>query len=83
MHNMTVAVGFGLIVEIALSVGYIIKPTLFDGSVSTVFNWLSVIKRYNQFYYGIFDVTGIIYYLSITVLFAFLTTQVIRKKRWS
>lgn len=83
MHNMTLSVGFGLVVEAVLSVVFVIKPTLFDGSVSAVFNWLSVIKRYNQFYYGIFDITGIIYYISITVLFAFLTTQVIRKKRWS
>jgi len=54
-----------------------------DGSVSKIADWLSVVARYDQFNYGIFDVTGIIYYISITFLFAFLTTQVIRKKRWS
>ncbi len=83
MNNLTIAVGVGIIMEAALIVIYMIKPTLFDGSVVATFNWLSVISRYDQFYYGIFDITGIIYYLSITVLFAFLTTQVVRKKRWS
>lgn len=83
MRNLTIAVGAGIIFEIGLSIIYLLKPTLFDGSVKNTFGWLSVITRYDQFYYGIFDVTGIIYYLSITFLFAFLTTQVIRKKRWS
>lgn len=83
MNNLTLAVGMGLAAEIALTVVYIIKPGFFDGSVVSVFGWLSVLSRYDQFYYGIFDITGIIYYFSITVLFAFLTTQVIRKKRWS
>ncbi len=83
MHNLTVAVGTGIIVEVALTVIYLLKPTLYDGLVIKAFDWLSVITRYDQFYYGIFDITGIIYYLSLTFLFAFLTTQVIRKKRWS
>lgn len=83
MHNITLAVGAGLILEAALTAIYILKPTLFDGSVVAVFGWFSVLRRYDQFSYGIFDITGIIYFFSITVLFAFLTTQVIRKKRWS
>ena len=83
MHNVTLSVGTWLIVEVALTVAYVLKPTLFDGSVVGVFGWFSVITRYDQFRLQIFDITGIIYYLSITVLFAFLTTQVIRKKRWS
>jgi ABC-2 type transport system permease protein len=83
MHNLTVAIGIGILGEVGLTVIYLLKPTLFDGSIVKVFGWLSVITRYDQFYYGIFDVSGIVYYLSITFLFTFLTTQVIKKKRWS
>ncbi|MDD3173408.1 MAG: ABC transporter permease [Herbinix sp.] len=83
MQNLTIAVGTGVVAEVGLTIVYLLKPTLFDGSVVNIFKWLSVISRYDQFYYGIFDISGIIYYLSITFLFAFLTTQVIRKKRWS
>lgn len=32
---------------------------------------------------GIFDLTGIIYYISLIILFIFLTTQSIQKRRWS
>ncbi len=83
MNNMTIAVGAALLLEIALFLIYMLKPTLLDGSVSKVTNWLSVVARYDQFNYSIFDVSGIVYYISITFLFVFLTTQVIRKKRWS
>lgn len=83
MKNLTLSVGFGVVVEIALMVIYTIKPTLFDGALVKVFDWLSVTKRFDAFYAGIFDVSGIVYYLSVTFLFIFLTIQVIRKKRWS
>jgi ABC-2 type transport system permease protein len=83
MHNTTLSVAVGIIAEAALLVVYVIKPSIFDGSVVALFGWLSVYRRYNQFGYGILDISGLIYYLSIIILFAFLSTQVIRKKRWS
>lgn len=83
MHNIIVSVVTGLISGGALTAVYFIKPTLFDGLVVKVFGWLSVTSRFNTFRYGIFDLSSIIYYLSIIFLFLFLTTQVIKKKRWS
>jgi ABC-2 type transport system permease protein len=78
-----VAVTAGIVLEGGLVTIYVLKPTLLDGSVKNVFGWLSVMSRYYNFSLAIFDVSGIVYYLSITILFAFLTVQVIKKKRWS
>lgn len=83
MKNLTVSVMTGVIVEAAMIAIYFFKPTLFDGSVANVAGWLSVVSRFDNFYYGMFDVSGIVYYLSVTCLFVFLTVQTIRKKRWS
>ncbi len=83
MHNLTIAAGTGVIGAAALISAYLIKPTLFDGSVANVLGWLSMVKRFDNFYYGIFDIAGLVYYISIACLFAFLTVQVIKKKRWS
>jgi ABC-2 type transport system permease protein len=83
MHNLTLAVSFGMVGEVGLTLAYLLRPTLFDGLVLKVFEWLSVITRYDTFNYGIFDVASVVYYVSITFLFAFLTTQTIKKKRWS
>ncbi len=83
MHNLILSIGVGLISEAALMAVYFMKPTLFDGLIRKVFGWLSVISRYKSFFYGIMDLADIIYYISIIFLFLFLTTQVIKKKRWS
>ena len=83
MQNLTVAVLIGLAAEAVMVAVYFIKPTLFDGSIVNVFGWLSVVTRFDNFYMGVFDVSGLVYYISIICLFAFLTIQSIRKKRWS
>lgn len=83
MHNLTVSVGVGIIGEAILAIIYMYKPTLFDGSIVKVFGWLSATARFNNFYMGILDLADIIYYLSIIFVFLFLSTQVIKKKRWS
>lgn len=83
MHNLTIAIGTGIICEAALIIAYLFRPTIFDGSVRNVFSWLSVNSRFNNFTIGVFDLSAIVYYISITVLFIFLTVQVVKKKRWS
>lgn len=83
MKNLTVSIGVGVVAEAVLAIIYFYKPTLFDGSIIKVFGWLSATARFDNFYMGILDLTDIIYYLSIIFVFLFLTTQVIKKKRWS
>lgn len=83
MHNLTVSIGTGLIGTAILTVVYMTRPTLYDGAIVKVFDWLSATARFNNFYMGIFDLADIIYYLSIIFVFLFMSTQVIKKKRWS
>lgn len=83
MRNLVISFGLIVIGEIGLATIYLLKPTLFDGLLVNVFGWFSVISRFNSFNYGIFDLTGMVYYLSIIFVFVFLSTQVIKKKRWS
>lgn len=83
MHNLTVVLGVAIIGEGVLTVIYMKNPTLYDGSIVKVINWLSATSRFNNFYMGILDLADIIFYLSIIFVFLFLTTQVVKKKRWS
>jgi ABC-2 type transport system permease protein len=83
MHNLTISILLGIISIAAMIITYMQKPTLFDGSLVRVMNWLSVITRYDSFSYGTFNVADVVYYLSVIILFTFLTAQVIKKKRWS
>lgn len=44
--------------------------------------WLSVMDRFTGFQRGIFDITALIYYISVTTVFLFLTVRVYEKRRW-
>ncbi len=83
MHNLTLSVILGLLIEAGLLLIYILKPMLLDGSVANIFGWLSVTTRFTNFDMGILDVSALVYYISVICLFSFLTVQVIKKKRWS
>ncbi len=48
-----------------------------------VLSWISIFNRYAYFTYGIFDFAAMVYYLSVTVVFLFLSVRVFEKRRWS
>ncbi len=45
-------------------------------------SWVSIYNRFGNFTYGIFDFNALVYYLSITVVFLFLTIRIYEKRRW-
>ena len=45
--------------------------------------WFSLLDRYVNFRHGIFDFSSIVYYISISAVFIFLTVRVYEKRRWS
>ena len=51
--------------------------------IKTILYWVSIFRRYNTFYLGVFSVADFFYYLSIAAVFIFLTVRVLEKKRWS
>ncbi len=46
-------------------------------------NWISVYNRFSYFTFGIFDFAALLYYLSISFIFLFLTVRVYEKRRWA
>lgn len=84
IHNGWASALVGIVVEIALFVIYYFsEPEVFDNLLGRVLESVSIIDRYNNFTLGIFDVSALIYYLSVSFLFVFVTIQRIKKKRWS
>ena len=82
VRNSAVAIGLGVILEAICAIVYFVKPSLYDGLALKVFDWFSVIDRFDNFMNGILDLTGIVYYISIVVIFIFLTIQSLNKRRW-
>ncbi len=51
--------------------------------VKDIFNWISVFSRFTNITNGILSLSDIVYFISIIVVFLFLTTRVLEKKRWA
>ncbi|MBE6630316.1 MAG: ABC transporter [Ruminococcaceae bacterium] len=50
--------------------------------VRVVLDWISVLSRYDKFAYGLFDFSALLYYISISGVFLFLTVRIYEKRRW-
>ena len=50
--------------------------------IRTVLDWISVLSRFDYFAYGFFDFSALLYYLSISGVFLFLTVRIYEKRRW-
>ena len=66
-----------------LYIWYAADSSAFSGLFGDIMNQLSVFDRFYTFVNGVFDLTAIVYYLSITCVFLFLAVQALEKRRWS
>lgn len=67
----------------AVAIAYLIVPEAFEGLLPSVMETLSLFERFNAFVNGVFDMTAIVYYFTITAFFLFLTVQSLEKRRYS
>ena len=51
--------------------------------IKRILYWISVYRRFNTFYAGVFSVADFVFYLCVAAVFLFLTVRVLEKKRWS
>lgn len=71
------------VLEGGLLVFYMIDGPNFAGLFPSIMEELSLFQRFYIFIDGIFDLTGVVYFLSVTALFLFLSVQSLEKRRWS
>ncbi len=57
--------------------------SMVGGVGSKILGWFSLLSRYDGFNTGILGLSPVVYYLSFTTVFLFLTVRVIEKRRWS
>ena len=51
--------------------------------IKQILYWISVYRRFNTFYVGVFSVADFVFYICAAAVFLFLTVRVLEKKRWS
>lgn len=82
-ENQVVAAfaSFGLVIGLLLLSS--LSSSVTNPVLASVINWVSIYNRFQEFNYGVCSVESLIYYISITVIFLFLTVRVLEKRRWS
>jgi len=66
----------------AIAAVAVLKQSLYDGLIAKVMAWFSLLKRYEDFNLGILGLSPVVYYLSFSAAFVFLTVRMIDRKRW-
>lgn len=57
--------------------------SVFEGLLPKIMESLSLFERFYKFANGVFDMTGIVYYLTVIVFFLFLSVQSLEKRRYN
>ncbi len=81
--NENLAYAVALVLMMAVGITYLTDRTVFEGLLSKIMTELSLFERFYRFVNGVFDLTAIVYYLTVIVFFLFLSVQSLEKRRYN
>lgn len=81
-HDLYASISAGAVLEIVLLAVFIFKRSALEGAFPNMMRALAMFDRFTNFALGIFDVTAIVYYITVVVVFVFLSIQAVEKRRW-
>ena len=74
---------FAVLTEGTLIALFKLSPTTLEGTFGKFLGCFNIFSRMQNFIYGMFDFTTLVYYLTVAALFLFFTVQSVEKRRWS
>ncbi len=80
-ENLAYVICFVLIAGVAVT--NFMDGSVFEGLLPSIMTKLSLFDRFTGFVNGVFDMTSIVYYVSVIVLFLFLSIQALEKRRYN
>jgi ABC-2 type transport system permease protein len=81
--NIIIAAGMLVLGAAIIIILYFTRQAVFFGLIRNTLSWLSLNNRYSNFAMGILEAGSLIYYISFSGLFIFLTVRLIEKRRWN
>ena len=81
--NGNLAYWFCFFLLCAIMAVYIVDSTVFEGLLPEIMKKLSLFERFNSFVNGVFDMTAIVFYLTVIGFFLFLSVQSLEKRRYN
>ena len=82
-RNENLAYGVCCVLIAVVAVVYFADNTALEGLLPELMKKLSLFERFNTFVNGIFDMTSIVFDLSVTAFFLFLSVQSLEKRRYN
>lgn len=82
-NQLTAAIGTIGIILGFLAIGLISMLIPSSYGIRYVFNFLSVFTRFQAFTNGYFDITSIVYYISLALVFIYLTVRIYDRRRYN
>ena len=83
IKNFVISAAICVVGEVALVITYIVNSGIFEGGIQKVLDIFNLSAHFENFTNSIFDVTGIVYFISVIAICIFLTMQSIIKRRWN
>jgi len=81
--NLIVTGAAALILAAVILLLWFLDRDIFIGLIGKSMGWLSLTRRFGSFSMGILGLDAVLYYLSFTGFFLFLTVQGLEKRRWN
>lgn len=82
-RNETLAYGAGAVLILGLLALYVTRQEVYEGLFPSLMARLSLFERFYVFVNGVFDMTAVVYYLTVIVFFLFLSVQSLEKRRYN
>lgn len=82
-RNELLAYGICLGLAVAVCLLCFVDATAFEGLLPAIMRTLSLFERFYVFVDGVFDLTAVVYYLSVAAFFLFLSVQSLEKRRYN
>lgn len=82
-ENQVIAAVGGFIVNVLLYLIDTLSSLIDIEFINKILQQLSFYDKYNEFTLGIFNLSSVLFYVSVVVLFNFLTVRVFEKRRWA
>lgn len=77
------AYGTAVVLIAAVGAVYFLNGGVFEGLLPGIMKKLSLFERFYSFVSGVFDLSAIIYYITVIAFFLFLTVQSLEKRRYN
>lgn len=82
-QNEYLAYGIGIAGVLVLVVTYILDSSKYEGLLAEIMSQLSLFERFYTFVNGVFDITSIVFYVTVIIFFLFLSVQSLEKRRYN